>query len=112
MKPRPPASHIERLVMLLISCPWCGAREELEFHCGGESHIIRPGPAETVSDQAWADYLFTRENPKGIHYECWVHAFGCRRWFNVARHTVTHEINAIYAMGELAPSTFDGQVPL
>jgi heterotetrameric sarcosine oxidase delta subunit len=56
-----------------------------------------------VSDAQWADYLFGRKNPKGVHLERWVHSGGCRQWFNVARHTVTHEVFAIYAMGELAP---------
>ena len=36
--------------MLLIDCPWCGPRAEHEFRCGGESHIARPGPPETVAD--------------------------------------------------------------
>ena len=28
--------------MLLIECPWCGARDESEFTYGGEAHIVRP----------------------------------------------------------------------
>ena len=28
--------------MLLIPCPYCGEREESEFHQGGEAHIERP----------------------------------------------------------------------
>lgn len=87
--------------MLLISCPWCGLRDEIEFRCGGESHIARPPDA--VDDRVWSDYLFARTNPKGIHRERWVHAAGCRRWFNVARDTVTHEILYVYRMGEAAP---------
>ena len=67
--------------MLLITCPWCGPREDLEFRCGGESHIRRPAPAETVSEEEWGDYMFTRQNPRGVHLERWVHVFGCRRWF-------------------------------
>jgi heterotetrameric sarcosine oxidase delta subunit len=38
-----------------------------------------------------------------VHFERWVHTKGCRRWFNMARSTVTHEIKAIYKMGEPAP---------
>ncbi len=97
--------------MLLISCPWCGPRDEIEFRCGGQSHVARPGPPEEVSDADWTDYLFTRLNPKGIHFERWVHAFGCRRWFNMARDTVTHEIKAIYRMDEAAPVLGDGAKP-
>ena len=89
--------------MLLISCPWCGPRDELEFRCAGQSHIARPQPAKTATDQAWGDYLFNRTNAKGVTFERWVHAFGCRQWFNVARDTVTHEITAVYRMGEAAP---------
>ena len=29
--------------MLNIKCPYCGFRDESEFSCGGEAHIIRPG---------------------------------------------------------------------
>ena len=91
--------------MLLIDCPWCGPRSEHEFRCGGESHITRPGPPETVGDAEWADYLFYRANPKGEHLERWLHRFGCGRWFNIARDTVDHRIAAIYAMGEKRPET-------
>ena len=89
--------------MLLIACPYCGPRAESEFTCGGESHIARPGPPEGVSDEAWADYLFFRQNPKGVHCERWCHSLGCRQWFNVARDTVTHEIKAVYRMDEKRP---------
>ena len=82
--------------MMRIACPFCGPRDETEFRCGGQSHISRPGL--DASDERWAEYLFMRENPKGWHYERWLHAAGCRQWFNVARHTVTHEIRAVYPM--------------
>jgi len=85
--------------MLLIECPYCGPRPEIEFRCGGESHIDRPGPHGEVTDEAWADYLFYRTNPKADHHERWCHSFGCRRWFNIVRDTVSHLIRAIYPMG-------------
>ncbi|MBI3706822.1 MAG: sarcosine oxidase subunit delta [Proteobacteria bacterium] len=88
--------------MLLIHCPWCGPRNESEFACGGEGHIQRPDPA-MAHDEVWVDYLFYRRNPKALHLERWVHAQGCRRWFNVARNTLTHEIRAVYRMGEKPP---------
>jgi len=87
--------------MIRISCPYCGTRDEVEFHCGGDAHIVRPGPE--VSDAEWADYLFNRENPRGVHYERWCHVFGCGQWFNVARDTFTHEFHAVYRMGDPAP---------
>ena len=86
--------------MLLIECPWCGARDEHEFSYGGEAHIARPLDPSKLSDEAWADYLFMRTNPRGKHRERWMHAHGCRRWFNMERDTVTHEISAIYLMHE------------
>lgn len=89
--------------MLLISCPWCGPRDEVEFHCGGEAHIVRPKDPDALSDAEWADYLFMRSNPKGGHHERWVHTQGCRRWFNVLRHTVSHQILAIYRIDEPPP---------
>ncbi|WP_119458230.1 sarcosine oxidase subunit delta [Rhodospirillaceae bacterium SYSU D60014] len=90
--------------MFLISCPFCGPREESEFSYGHEGHIARPADPDSLSDAEWADYLFMRKNPKGWHYERWNHARGCRRWFNVARHTVTHEIRAVYKMGDPPPA--------
>ena len=87
--------------MLRIDCPWCGTRDELEFSCGGEAHATRP--TIDTDDAAWSDYLFFKENTKGIHYEQWMHQYGCGRWFNVARDTVTHEIHAVYEMGEAKP---------
>lgn len=89
--------------MLLIDCPFCGPRQETEFVCGGESHIARPGPPERVGDEEWADYLFFRRNPRGLHFERWCHVHGCGQWFNLARDTVTHEVKAVYRMGDPRP---------
>ncbi len=91
--------------MLLITCPWCGPRAESEFSCGGEAHIVRPKDPDTLSDAEWADYLYFRKNPKGRHLEQWVHTYGCRRWFNVERDTVSYRITHIYKPGEPAPGT-------
>src|SRR5262249_10524392 len=89
--------------LLLLDCPWCGQRDEREFRCAGESHIARPGPAASVGDEAWARYLFARANPKGIHRERWLHVWGCGRWFNVARDTVSHRVVAVYRMTDPPP---------
>ena len=86
--------------MLLVKCPFCGDRDELEFSCGGEAHIARPLAENTLTDAEFADYLFLRDNPKGVFLERWIHTDGCRRWFNVARDTVSHEIIEVYPMGE------------
>ena len=80
--------------MLLITCPWCGPRDETEFHYGGEAHRAYPADPYALNDAEWADYVFARPNPKGRFAERWSHSAGCRRWFNVVRDTVTHEITA------------------
>ncbi|MCG8490692.1 MAG: sarcosine oxidase subunit delta [Sneathiellales bacterium] len=89
--------------MLLIKCPWCGERPETEFHYGGEAHIVRPEKPEKLSDAEWAEFLFMRTNVKGAFAERWNHSAGCRRWFNVVRHTVSHEILAVYKTEETPP---------
>jgi sarcosine oxidase subunit delta len=88
--------------MLLIACPWCGEREELEFHYGGQAHVAYPADPSALSDGEWGEYLFVRDNPKGPFAERWSHAAGCRRWFNVVRDTVTHEILAVQSNRSVA----------
>jgi sarcosine oxidase subunit delta len=90
--------------MFLIECPWCGERDETEFNCVGEAHIARPLETEKMSDQEWADYLFMRKNTKGLHREQWLHAAGCRRYFNAERDTVSYRISGTYKISEQAPS--------
>jgi sarcosine oxidase, subunit delta len=77
--------------VLLISCPWCGEREETEFHYGGQALVAYPADPDALDDEAWAQYLFFRDNPKGDFTERWVHSAGCRRWFTTVRNTVTSE---------------------
>ena len=78
--------------MLNIPCPWCGARNETEFVCGGPLKVQRPDDAGDYDDATWVDYLTVRPNPAGWLAENWWHARGCGRWFQLWRHTVTHEI--------------------
>ena len=89
--------------MHIINCPYCGQRDEHEFQYGGEGHIMRPKNPNALSDDEWADYVFSRTNPKGWHYERWLHAAGCGRWFNVVRNTVTHEIHCTYKVDDPKP---------
>ncbi|MEU1597156.1 sarcosine oxidase subunit alpha family protein [Streptomyces sp. NPDC005708] len=90
--------------MLLIPCPWCGPRDEVEFHYGGQAHVPCPEDPASLTDEEWARYLFFRDNPKGPFAERWSHAAGCRRWFNAVRDTSTNEILAVYRVGEPRPS--------
>jgi sarcosine oxidase subunit delta len=87
--------------MLLIHCPYCEEmREEEEFSPAGQAHIERPLQPEEISDEQWAHYLFFRKNPRGLHHEMWLHAAGCRKYFNATRNTATYEIMETYKMGE------------
>ena len=83
--------------MMLIDCPHCGPREEVEFRYGGQAHLAYPENPAEVDDETWAQFVFFRDNPKGLFAERWSHGAGCRRWFNVVRDTVTHEISAVDA---------------
>ena len=87
--------------MLRIHCPWCGPRDEPEFRWGGEVAATRP--AGKVSDAVWAEYLFLRDNRKGLVRERWLHALGCRQWFVVVRNTVTHQIRTTGRIDEPLP---------
>lgn len=88
-----------------IPCPWCGPREEIEFHCGGQAHVAYPDAPLETDDATWAEFLFVRDNPKGPFAERWVHRSGCRRWFTVVRDTVTNTIHAVYRPDEPKPVT-------
>jgi heterotetrameric sarcosine oxidase delta subunit len=89
--------------VLLIPCPWCGPRDETEFHYGGQAHVAYPADPDSLTDEQWAEYLFIRDNPTGDFAERWCHSAGCRRWFNAVRHTVTHHFSAVYRIGEPRP---------
>lgn len=90
--------------MLLLTCPWCGPRDETEYHYGGQAHVPHPDRPEELDDRQWAEYVFYRDNPKGPFAERWVHSVGCRRWFNVLRDTATHEVLAVYRLDEPRPA--------
>ncbi len=73
--------------MLLVPCPHCGPRPEIEFTYGGQAGLKREGG----SDSEWTDLLYFRANPRGLHEERWRHTMGCGRFFNVTRNTVTDQ---------------------
>ena len=87
--------------MLLITCPHCGPRPEIEFRHAGEAHLTRD--PQGADDAAWTDFLYARTNPRGVILERWRHLHGCARFFNAARSTVSDVILATYAIGEPAP---------
>ncbi|MBN8897059.1 MAG: sarcosine oxidase subunit delta [Rhodospirillales bacterium] len=90
--------------MLLIPCPGGGKRPELEFRHAGQAHVARPADPSAVDDDAWAAFLYVRDNPKGRHAERWRHVHGCGRFFNAVRDTVTDRIAATYKPNEAPPA--------
>ena len=86
--------------MLHIFCPHCGElRSEEEFHASGQAHIPRPLDPTACTDAEWGDYLFFRDNPRGLHHELWNHVAGCRQFFNATRagifKTATDDVHSI-----------------
>ncbi len=98
--------------MMLIPCPYCGPRDETEFHYGGQAQVAYPADTFALSDEQWAQYLFFRDNPKGPFAERWMHTAGCRRWFNAVRDTVSYEFLDVYAYGAQPPVIADLVPPL
>ena len=76
----------------LIDCPHCGPRPKEEF---GVKGAVLPRPAADAGADAWMDYVYLRENPRGGHREYWHHAGGCRRWLVVTRDTLTHAVTRV-----------------
>jgi sarcosine oxidase subunit delta len=89
--------------MLLITCPHCGPRPELEFAYAGEAHVARPADPAALSDEEWGAFLYQRSNAKGPHAERWRHLHGCARFFNAVRDTATDRFLATYPSGQKRP---------
>ena len=53
--------------MQLIECPWCGPREETEFHYGGEAHVVYPEDPQALTDEEWG--RFVRDGEQSISRE-------------------------------------------
>ena len=86
--------------MLVIPCPYCGPRPELEFSYGGQAHLVRPGADAAAGDAAWNAFQYERANDKGPHSERWRHIHGCSQFFYVVRDTTTDRIIRSYKRGE------------
>jgi sarcosine oxidase subunit delta len=83
-----------------INCPFCGNRDLSEYAYIGDAE--RQIPALSDPEPAWASYVWTRRNPRGLHREHWQHSFGCRQFLVVDRDTATHEIQRIRMAGPFA----------
>jgi methylglutamate dehydrogenase subunit B len=77
-----------------IVCPFCGERGNEEFAYLGDATVVRPDPGAGAT-QAFADYLYLRDNVRGLHRELWYHAAGCHGWLVVTRDTMSHEIKRV-----------------
>jgi sarcosine oxidase subunit delta len=77
---------------MLIRCPHCGVRPVEEFTFLGDAVPMRPESNDPATTEAWYEYVFVRDNPKGRINEFAHHAGGCRTWIVVDRDTVTHEV--------------------
>ncbi len=82
-------------------CPFCGLRDETEFHYVGEPKA-RPEPAAEVGDAEWSGYLFFNANPKGEAREVWLH-LTCMEMFVMTRDTLDNAVIVDRAAG--APSS-------
>lgn len=78
---------------MLIPHPLLGLRDAQEFTYLGDAALLdRPDPAGDGVEAAFADYVYQRDNPAGLHRELWYHEQGDRSWLVVTRNTLTHEI--------------------
>jgi sarcosine oxidase subunit delta len=97
--------------MLLIECPWCGPRPEVEFAYAGQAYVARPADPADTDAEAWAGYLYLRRNTRGVHAERWHHVHGCGRFCNALRDTTTDRFLATYRPGEPMPELPTGAGP-
>lgn len=78
--------------MLLIECPWCGPRNQIEFEYVGP---LLKRPDRQVSVSEWVAFVYQRKNPKGDYDELWQHCGGCREFVTVRRNTITNDLVTI-----------------
>jgi sarcosine oxidase, subunit delta len=79
--------------MKLMTCPINGPRAISEFVYGGEFRSM-PNP-DTVSDEAWAEYVFNRDSVPAVKREWWCHT-PSGVWFIAERDTAIDNIVRTY----------------
>jgi len=62
----------------------------------GPAELDRP-PADAPIE-AYLDYVYRRDNPRGAHRELYYHAYGCRAWLVVSRQTHLHQVSGADAV--------------
>ncbi|MDD9910515.1 MAG: sarcosine oxidase subunit delta [Ahrensia sp.] len=93
---------------MLLTCPYCGLRDQSEFTYRGDANARRPSFADE-SIEAHAAYVFDRENPSGLHEEIWNHTSGCRNHIKVVRNVTTHEVVSCEPVGPFAKALKRGR---
>ncbi len=83
--------------MQRFPCPFCGLRDEREFHFLGEAGKTRPDTTGPVSAEAWQAWLYARTNPKGASREVWMH-LTCAEVFLLERDTVSMQVTGAVAL--------------
>ena len=77
--------------MQVFPCPFCGPRNEREFHFAGEAGKSRPETTGLITETDWAGYLHTQRNDKGPVREIWMH-LPCQEVFLMERDSVSMTI--------------------
>ena len=98
-----------KLIIMRITCPFCGQRDHAEFTYGGDADVVYP-PLD-ASEREWHDAVFLRANPRGRQRETWQHTRGCRMWLVVERDNVTHEIFSTRACDDNIQTAIESEQP-
>jgi sarcosine oxidase subunit delta len=83
--------------MQRFPCPFCGLRDEREFHYLAEPGKVRPSPRAEVSEETWAAYLYDVTNAKGRVREVWLH-LPCAEMVVMERDSMTMEVMGVTAL--------------
>ena len=65
-------------------------------------------PTADAGPDAFATYVYKRENARGWQLEWWQHIHGCRGVVKVLRHTVSHAIIWTGGPSDTAPASPEG----
>ena len=85
-----------------LTCPNCGKRPVAEFAFKSEYQVRPDADAEF---KEWGDYIFLRENNKGMQMEWWFHLSGCQSWFLVERNTTNNTDHRSFWLDSLNTSS-------
>ncbi len=80
--------------MLLISCPYCGERDESEFSYGGPSAKY-PAMNSSTSIEKWHRTIHLPGSSQKVLREYWYHESGCEQWIEINRDIDSHEITLV-----------------